>query len=133
MSKRLWHHACLPINRTEIIWVLTIVLPDKSSLIWFGIAVCYIGRENNWQSPTADHVFTKMFHELNGLSFSLLTQCNIQEVLDEVDLSKIIENLTSEREKARLLSRSRPQSEAWLSAAPIPTPGLSFQKSFVQL
>ena len=37
---------------------------------------------------------------------------------------KLIENQTSEREKARLLSLSLPQSGAWLSAAPIPALGL---------
>ena len=43
-----------------------------------------------------------------------------QEVRDKVALNKLIENQTSEREKARLLSFSLPQLEAWLSAAKIP-------------
>ena len=55
---------------------------------------------------------------------SQLTQSKIQEVLDEVALNKLDENQTSEREKARLLSLSLPQSGAWLSAAPIPALGL---------
>ena len=65
-----------------------------------------------------------MIDEINGLSISQLTQRKIQETLDEVALNKLIENQTSEREKARLLSLSLPQSEAWLSAAPIPALGL---------
>ena len=69
------------------------------------------------QSPTADHTFTKMIDEKKiGLSIS--------QVIDEVALNKLIENQTSEREKARLLSLSLPQSGAWLSAAPIPALGL---------
>ena len=43
-----------------------------------------------------------------------------QDVRDKVALNKLIENQTSEREKARLLSFSLPQLEAWLSAAKIP-------------
>ena len=56
------------------------------------------------QSPTADHTFIKMIDEINGLSVSQLTQSKIQEVLDKVALNKLIENQTSEIEKARLLS-----------------------------
>ena len=65
-----------------------------------------------------------MIDEINGLSISQLTQSKIQVVLDEVALNKSIENQTSERKKACLLSPSLPQSGAWLSPAPIPAPGL---------
>ena len=51
------------------------------------------------QSPTADHAFTKIIHELSGLSISQHTESEIQEVLDEVALNKLIENQTSERGK----------------------------------
>ena len=54
----------------------------------------------------------------------LLTQVKIQEVRSEVALNKLIENQTSEREKARLLLLSLPRSGAWLLAVPIPAFGL---------
>ena len=51
---------------------------------------------------------------------------SISQVIDEVALNELIENQTSEREKARLLSLSLLQSGAWLSAAPIPALSLPF-------
>ena len=65
-----------------------------------------------------------MIDEINDLSISQPSQSKIQEVLDKIALNKLIENQTSERDKARLLSPSLPQSEAWLSAAPILALGL---------
>ena len=65
------------------------------------------------QNPTADHAYTRMIDELNSLSTSQLTQSKIQEVIDEVDLNKVINNQKSDRENARLLQRSLPQSGAW--------------------
>ena len=73
-----------------------------------------------------------MIDEINGLSISQLTQSKIQEAFDEVALNKLIENQTSEREKARLLSLSLPQTEAWLSAAPIPALGLHLFRAAVK-
>ena len=64
-----------------------------------------------------------MINDINDLSISLLTQSKIQGVLDEVALDKLIENQTSEREKAQMLSLSLHQSGAWLSA-PLLSPGL---------
>ena len=65
-----------------------------------------------------------MIDEINDLLISQLTKSKIQEVLDEVNLNKLIENQTSEKGKARLLSLSLLQSGAWLLAAPIPARGL---------
>ena len=62
------------------------------------------------RSPTTDHTFNKKIDEINGLSISQRIQSKIQEVLDEVALSNLIENQTSKRVKARLLSFSLPQS-----------------------
>ena len=53
-----------------------------------------------------------MIDEVNGLSISQPTQSKTQEVLDEVAFKKLVENQTSERDKARLLSLSLPQSGA---------------------
>ena len=117
------HQACLPISKTGI----------GSRRASHQIKAAYIGSISQsailvelitGQSLIADHTFTKMIDEINGLSKMQLTQSKIQEVLDEVALNKLIENHTSEREKARLLSLSLPQSGAWLSAALIPALGL---------
>ena len=41
------------------------------------------------QRPRADHIYTKMTEELNGLSISQLNPSKIQEVLDKVTLNKL--------------------------------------------
>ena len=62
-------------------------------------------------SPISHQVFTKMIDELNYLSISQLVHIKqIQEFLDEVARNKLIENQTSEREKARIGALSLPQS-----------------------
>ena len=50
------------------------------------------------QRPRADHIYTKMIDELNGLSILQLNQSKIQEILDEVTLNILNENQSSDRE-----------------------------------
>ena len=118
LSNESWRQACLAINKTGI-GIRRASDQIKAAYIGSISQTATIVELITGQSPTAD-THTKMIDEINGLSISQLTQSKIQEVLDEAALNKLIEGQTSEREKARLLSLSLPQSGAWLSAAPIP-------------
>ena len=123
LSYESWHQACLPINKTGI-GIRRASDQIKAAYIGSISQSATLVELITSQIPTADHTFTKKIDEINGLSISQLTQSKIQEVLDEVALSKLIENRTSEREKDCLLSLALPQPGAWLSAAPIPALGL---------
>ena len=65
--------------------------------------------------------------ELKNLKISQYAQNKIQEALDDAAFSDLLGNQISNREKARLLSLTLPQSGAWLSAPPIPSLGLHLQ------
>ena len=108
MSNESWHQACLPINETGF-GIRRASDQIKAAYIGTVSQSATLVELITGQRPTADHTFSKMIDEKNGLSILELTQSKIQEVLDEVALNKIIENQTSEREKARLLSLSLPQ------------------------
>ena len=119
-----WHQACLPINKTGI-GIRRASDQIKAACIGSISQSATLVELITGQSSTADHIFTKMSDEINGLSLSQLSQSKIQEVLYEVALNNLVESQTSEREKAHLLSPSLPQSGAWLLAAPpIPALGL---------
>ena len=62
-----------------------------------------------------------------NLEISQYTPHKIQEALDDAAFSDLLGNQISNREKARLLSLTLPQSDAWLSAPPIPSLGLKLQ------
>ena len=109
MSNESWHQACLPISKTGI---GTRRASDR-------IKAAYIGSISQsatlveliaGQCPTADHTFTKMIDEINGLSILQPTQSKLQEFHDKVALNKLNENQTFEREKALVLSLFLPQS-----------------------
>ena len=98
-SNESWHQPCLPISKTGI------GIRRASDQI----KAAYIGSISHsvklvklitGQSPTADHTFTQMIDEMNGLSISQLTQSKIQDVLDEVALNKLFKNQRSERESS---------------------------------
>ena len=97
---------------------------DKSSLYWFGIAVCHIVKPYNWPKSKSRSRFYQYYWWTIWFLNSQFTRSKIQENLDKVTLNKLNENQTTEGEKARLLSLSPSQSIAWLSAAHTPTLGL---------
>ena len=128
LSNESWHQACLPINKTGI-GIRRASDQIKAAYICSVSQSATLVELITGQIPTADHTFSKMIDEINGLSISQLTQSKIQEVFDEVAVNTLIENQTSEREKARLLSLSATiRSMAigfWAS--------ISCQTSFVEL
>ena len=84
-------------------WNPTSVWSDKSSLYWFDIAICYFSRAYNWpKSDSRSNFYLKDFWMV--CQYRSLIKSKLQEVLDKVALNKLIENQTSEREKARFLS-----------------------------
>ena len=134
MSNGSWHQACLPINKTGI-GVRRAFDQIKAAYISSISQSASLAELITGQSPTADQTFNKMVDEINYWSTSQLTQNKIQEDLDKVALNNLfLQNQTSEREKARLLSFSLPQSGAWLSASPISALGHHLcQMVFVRL
>ena len=130
LSKETWHQASLPTNKTGIV-IRRASDQIKANYIISISQSAPLVELITGQSSTRDHTFAKMINEINGLSISQLTQSKIREVLDKVALSKLIENQTSEREKARLLSLSLPQSVAWLLAFLIPAPGLHLLPNYL--
>ena len=65
--------------------------------------------------------------ELKNLQIGRYTQHKIHEALGDAAFSDLLGNQISNREKARLLSLTLPQSGAWLSAPPIPSMGPQIQ------
>ena len=76
---------------------------------------------------TDNQIFKKTVEEMKNLENSQYTQHKIQEALDDAAFSDLLGNQISNREKARLLSLTLPQSGAWLSAPPLPSLGLHLQ------
>ena len=73
LSNESWYQACLPINKTGI-GIGRASDQIKAAYIDSISQSATLVELITGQSPTADHTFTKMIDEINGLSISQLTQ-----------------------------------------------------------
>ena len=126
ISDNSWEQSCLPIGKTGAGF--------RRSLNKFKAA--YVGslsqsanivEQITGVNPTHEISFTDLVEDFSALGIPHLTEQKIQAQFDNTALSNLLEGQTSTREKARLLSRSLPQSGAWFTAAPIPALGLHLQ------
>ena len=126
ISDSAWKQACLPINKTGV-GIRQAVDQLKAVFVGSVSQAEALVEQITGEKITDNQIFKETVEELQNLEISQYTQHKIQEALDDAAFSDLLGNQISNREKARLLSLTLPQSGAWLSAPPIPSLGLHLQ------
>ena len=126
ISDKAWKQACLPISKTGV-GIRQAIDQLKSAFVGSVSQADALVEQITGEKITDNQIFKETVEELKNLEISQYTQNKIQEALDDAAFSDLLGNQTSNREKARLLSLTLPQSGAWLSAPPIPRLGLHLQ------
>ena len=123
ISDSAWKQACLPINKTGL-GIRQAVDQLKAAFVGSVSQADALVEQITGEKITDNQIFKETVEELKNLEISQYTQHKIQEALDDAAYSDLLGNQISNREKARFLSITLPQSGAWLSAPPIPSLGL---------
>ena len=126
ISHNSWDQACLPISETGAC-VRRSLNQLKAACVGSLSRSANIVEQVSGVNATHESSFTDLVKEFSTLGIPHLTQQKIQEKFDNMALSNLLEGQNSTREKARLLSRSLPQSGAWLTAAPVSALGVHLQ------
>ena len=126
ISDKAWKQACLPISKTGV-GISQAVDQLKVAFVGSVSQAGALVEQITCEKITDNQIFKQTVEELKNLEISQYTQHKIQEALDDAAFSDLLGNQISNREKARLISLTLPQSGAWLSTPPIPSLGFHLQ------
>ena len=123
LSDTSWDQASLPINKTGVGIKRS---ADQVQAAYVGpvFQSSALVEKLTGHNSTEDISFVKAVEELSEITTTYPSQRKIQVELDNSAFENLLGKESCTRKKARLKSLSLPQSDAWLSAAPIPALGL---------